>query len=284
MSACRIEPLAPLVDFLSGLQNGVIADIMLDVMPIVRVPKLSQKKMIDQLIDYVRSSGMLVEVCNSAAKFLTKEYLHMILRQYDPKANQKRPKREMIEQFVKLMNIKEGDENLCDDGQADGPCLAIVPCSDADFPACGARWADFPAQVVDYESCGRQMRKTKRKLIKKWFKGARLLRRKFLSKAIVKELKRCLDDGLLMQWTVATLRDHVSSVVDKPLHSGHARVFFNKKVQEVLISKRMKPRSRKKPKVVLMSEFAVPKKKFTMIADDAQWREMSAMRAQDMRT
>ena len=53
----------------------------------------------------------------------------------------------------------------------------------------------------------------------------------------------------------------------------------------MLISKRMKPRSRKKPKVVLMSAFAVPKKKFTMIADDAQIGScVRGMREQDMRT
>ena len=105
-----------------------------------------------------------------------------------------------------------------------------------------------------------------------------------LSKAIVAELKRCLrGDGFLMQWTVASLRDHVSSVVDKPLHSGHARVFSNKKIQEVLSSKYKKP-SKKKAALITHKDFAVPRKNFTLIVDPEQWREMVAMRTQDMRT
>ena len=51
-----------------------------------------------------------------------KDYLHMILRQYDPKADQKRPKSAMFDHFKKL-NMPEAAENLRDDG----PCLAIVP-------------------------------------------------------------------------------------------------------------------------------------------------------------
>ena len=131
---------------------------MLDVMPIVTAPKLSKKKLIDQLVDYVRSSGLLVDVCNSAAKGLRKDYLHMILRQYDPKADQKRLRSAMTDNFTKL-NMPEADENLRDGGQF----LAIVPY----LADCGARTADFHAQVVDYESCGRNMRKTQRKMNKK---------------------------------------------------------------------------------------------------------------------
>lgn len=248
---------------------------MVDVMPIIIAPKLRKEELIDQLADYVRSSGLLVDVCNSAVKGLSKDYLHMILRQYDPKADQKRPRSAMIDHFTKL-NMPEADENLRDDG----PCLAIVPY----LADCGARTADFHAQVVDYESCGRKLRKTQRKMNKKWMKGARLLRRQFLSKAIVAELKRCLrGNGFLMQWTVASLRDHVSSVVDKPLHSGHARVFFNKKIQEVLCSKYKKP-WKKKAALITHKHFAVPRKNFTLIADPEQWREMVAMRTQDMRT
>ena len=183
----------------------------------------------------------------------------------------------MVDHFTRRrLNMPKADENLRDDG----PCLAIVPY----LADCGARTADFHAQVVDYDSCGRTMRKTQRKMNKKWMKGARLLRRKLLSKAIVAELRRCLrGDGFLVQWTVASLRDHVSSVVDKPLHSGHARVFFNKKVQEVLFSMCKK---KKKGKAALITHrvFAVPRKNFTMIVDREQWREMMAMRTQDMRT
>ena len=53
--------------------------------------------MIDQLVDYVRSSGLLVDVCNSAVKGLRAEDLHEILRQYDPKAVRKRTKSAMID-------------------------------------------------------------------------------------------------------------------------------------------------------------------------------------------
>ena len=57
---------------------------MVDVMPIIIAPKLRREELIDQLADYVRSSGLLVDVCNSAVKGLRKDYLHIILRQYDP--------------------------------------------------------------------------------------------------------------------------------------------------------------------------------------------------------
>ena len=205
----------------------------------------------------------------------------MILRQHDPKADQKRPRSAMIDHFTKL-NMPEADENLRDDG----PCLAIVPY----LADCGARTADFHAQVVDFESCGRKLRKVQRKMQKKWMKGARLLRRKFLSKAIVAELKRCLrGDGFCKfkvvadRWTVASLRDHVASVVDHPLQSGHARVFFNMKLQYLLFSRAYK-RSKKKAARVMKKDFAVPRKNFTLIADPERWREMMAMRSQDMRT
>ena len=129
---------------------------MVDVMmPIITAPKLRKEELIDQLADYVRSSGLLVDVCNSAVKRLRKDYFHMILRQYDPKADQKRPRSAMIDHFTKL-NMPEADGNLRDDG----PCMAIVPY----LADCGARTAYCHAQVVDYESCGRKMRKAQREL------------------------------------------------------------------------------------------------------------------------
>ena len=78
----------------------------------------------------------------------------------------------------------------------------------------------------------------------------------------------------------------MSSVVDKPLHSGHAGVFFNEKVQEVLFSvcKKKKKRKKRKAALIIHKDFAVPRKNFTLIVDPEQWREMTAMRTQDMRT
>ena len=123
------------------------------------------------------------------------------------------------------------------------------------------------------------MRKTRRNQIKKWAKGARLLCRKFLSKAIVAELKLCIRDrSKMMEWTVRNLRDHVGSVVGKSLHSGQALMFFHRKLQELLPKKRPK-----KKEVIIHKGFAVPKATFTVIADPIQLREMRAMHRHDYR-
>ena len=99
----------------------------------------------------------------------------------------------------------------------------------------------------------------------------------FLSKAIVAELKLCLRPrSKLMQWTVASLRDHVASVVGSPLHGGQALMFFMKKLQQLL------PKHRPKKKAeIIHKDFAVPKATLTVIADPAQWREMKAIRRLD---
>ena len=94
-----------------------------------------------------------------------------------------------------------------------------------------------------------------------------MLRRKMLSKEIEVELKRCLRDNEMAEWSLQRLRAHVSSVVDKPLHSGQARIFFNRKVQELLISKR---RRRYRRKAALHRDVAVPKKSCTFIVDREQ--------------
>ena len=238
---------------------------MVEVMPMITAPNLKKDQLIDQLADYVRGSGPLADVCKLSLKGLRKDYLHMILRQYDPKASQKMPKSAMIDRFIQL------NERLRDDG----PCLAIVPYA-AD---CGDRAADFSNQIVDFEKSNRKMIKTKRKLMKKWTKGARLLCRKFLSKAIVDELKKCLRPRReLMKWTVASLRDHVASVVGRSLHGGQALMFFNRKLQELLPK-----RHPKKKGEIIHKDFAVPKATFTVIADPAQWREMMSMRRLDYR-
>ena len=47
------------------------------------------------------------------------------------------------------------------------------------------------------------------------------MRRKLVSVSILAELKRCLfPRDLFMQWTVASLRDHASSVVGSSLHGA----------------------------------------------------------------
>ena len=196
---------------------------MVEVMPIITAPTGKKDELINKLADHVRNSGSLADVCKLSLKGLRKDHLHMILRQYDPKASHKMQKSAMIDRF-----IEKCDESLRDDG----PCLAIVPYV-AD--------ADCSNQVVDFEKNNRKMRKVARKQIKKWAKGARQLARKFLSRAIVAELKLCLRDrSQLMEWTVRSLREHVGSVVGKSLHSGQALMFFHRKLQELLPKKRPK--------------------------------------------
>ena len=279
MSACRsvlAEPLAPLVEHLQGETVKEIQRVMFEVMPILSAPQGKKQKLIDQLVAFVLGSESLADVlaavCTSALENLTVDMIHRLLRQWDPKSKWKRVRKPMIEHFIQL-NMPQVDGNLHDDG----PCLTVVPY----VADCGAPTADCHAQVVDYESSGRKMRKTQRKMYKTWLKGARLLRRKKLSKAIAAELMWCLRDNEKKDWSVAKLRAHVSFLVDKPLHSGHARVFFQKKLQEILLMKRKKRRQKRaKP---IHADFAVPKKRLTVIADAEQWREMRAMHTQDVR-
>ena len=264
MATCRTsarQPLAPLVDRLRQSTKREIQNIMVEVMPIFTAPTGKKDELINKLADHVRNSGSLADVCKLSLKGLKKDHLHMILRQYDPKASHKMQKSAMIDRF-----IEKCDESLRDDG----PCLAIVPYV-AD--------ADCSNQVVDFEKNNRKMRKVARKQIKKWAKGARLLARKFLSKAIVAELKLCLRDrSQLMKWTVRSLREHVGSVVGKSLHRGQALMFFHRKLQELLPKKRPN-----KKEVILHKGFAVPAKNVTFIADPIQLREMRAMHRQDHR-
>ena len=150
----------------------------------------------------------------------------MTLRQYEPKAATNLRKSALIDKFIQL-NMPRADGV-----RDDGPCLAIVPYVDKTS-------ADFPGQLVDFDDNKRKMRKAKKKMIKGWLKGAKLIRRRLLSADVIAELKRSLrKDGGLMQWTVASLRDHVSSVVGISLKTGPALVFFHKKLQQLLPTKR----------------------------------------------
>ena len=265
-----LQPFAPLVGLLKSKTNSAIKSLIIDVIPMMAfAPNLKKQQLIDQLIDYVRSSGSLAAVCRTALKGIKKDYLHMILLQYDLKATMKMRINAMIDQFISLNMPRKG---LPDDE----PCTAIVPY----VAPCGARGADFPGQMVDFEKTNRKMRKTKKKLMKKWLKGASLIRRRLLSAAIVAELKRCLfPRGRRLQWTVESLRNHVSSVVGNSLHGGHALIFFHDKLQQLLPRKK-----RSKKKAQFDNRYcAVPKANFTVIADPVQFRELMAMRRQDRR-
>jgi hypothetical protein len=157
-----------LLDRLRDFSIREIKRIMVDVMPMLSAPNKKKAELIDQLVNFARSPGCLFDVCKSAIKDFKKDDIHTILLQYDPKADQKWTKSAMIEHFAEL-NMPEVGTNLRDDG----PCLAIVPY----VADCGAQTADCHAQVVDYESNDRKMRKAQRTLYKKWLNGARFLRR-----------------------------------------------------------------------------------------------------------
>ena len=269
MSACRSadrQPLAPLIELLRGTTKRGIQDVMIDVMPMITAPNMRKEDLIAMLADYVRNPGMLAVACSRALKGMTKKYLHMTLRQYDPSAAEKRSKAAMIDHFIEL-NV--GRESIHDDV----PCMAIVP-YDAGG---GTRVSDYPAhaQLVELGKKGRKLVKLKAKLIKKWLKGGRLIRRKYMSATIAAELRRCLRQGQ-KGWTVASLRQHVSSVVGISLHAGQALIFFNRKLQQLLPRKRQ--RTNKPP---VLKDCAVPTKGFAAISDPIQWREMKAMRSAD---
>ena len=270
MSACRSadrQPLAPLIELLRGTTKRGIQDVMIDVMPMITAPNMRKEDLIAMLADYVRNSGMLAVACNRALKGLNKKYLHMTLRQYDPSATEKRSKAAMIDHFIELNMPRESIHY-------DVPCMAIVPY----VAGAGTRVPDYPAhaQLVELGKKGQRLIKLKAKLIKNWMKGGRLMRRKHMSAAIAAELKRCLRRRLWKEWTVASLRQHVSSVVGSSLHAGQALIFFNRKLQQLL------PRKRPRKKTPSVHQyFAVPKKGFTVISDPIQWREMKAMRIVD---
>ena len=60
---------------------------MVAVMPIFTAPNGKKDELINKLADHVRNSGSLADVCKLSLKSLRKDYLHMFLRQYDPKAS-----------------------------------------------------------------------------------------------------------------------------------------------------------------------------------------------------
>ena len=130
------QPLVPLVDLIKGNTKREIQNLMIEVMPILFVPSLNKRQLIDELIDYVRASGSVDQVCRLALKGFRKDYLHMILRQYDLKAAKTMRKSAMIDHFISL-NMPRECENFRDD-----------------------------AQLVDVDDMTRKRKKTKKKIIK----------------------------------------------------------------------------------------------------------------------
>ena len=137
---------APLADFLKSSTCGFVKQLMFDTMPILSIPNLTKEKLIDQLVDHVRSSGALENVCRNALKGLSKNYLCMTVRQYEPKAATNLRKSALIDKFIQL-NMPRADGV-----RDDGPCLAIVPYVDK-------MSADLPGQVVDFDDNMRNMSK-----------------------------------------------------------------------------------------------------------------------------
>ena len=152
MATCRSidrQPLAPLVDLLRGFAKRDIQCVMLKVMPIITAPSLRKDQLIDQLADYVRSYGSLADVCKLSVKGLRKDYLHMLLRQYDAKESSRMPKSAMIDKFIHLsMPHKSLRDN--------GPCMAIVPY--VDNRSADVRTADFPGQPLGSDDNARKIK------------------------------------------------------------------------------------------------------------------------------
>ena len=229
MSACRSvvlqkrcldarvskSSLAPLVDLIEGYSKRKIKKIMEDVMPVVIAPdlrKVRKETLIDQLLDFVRSSGLLADVCHSAMEELSNESITMILRLYDAAFDNPDPTRsksEMIQHFTQV-NIDYDDDI---GGMIPKICGAPVPDCDAqvvnythiprgskrhcfrghDFERhqmvasgviprswlvddCGAPMADCDAELVDYQTAVRLSRKREdRDMCQKRLKRARKL-------------------------------------------------------------------------------------------------------------
>ena len=106
MAACSsadFQPMAPLVELLRGKTKQEICKLMVTVMPIMVAPSNVKKdKLIEELADYARSSGTIADVCRTALGGYTKSYIHLLIRQYDPRAASKMPKSAMIDKFIEL--------------------------------------------------------------------------------------------------------------------------------------------------------------------------------------
>ena len=151
MATCRSadqQPLAPLVGLLNAATKREIQRVMADATHYVTPPNGKKEELIQEAADFVRRYGHLADVCKSALKGLKKEYIHMILRQYDPTVSHSKSKKLMIDDFICL------NEPKC----ADVPCLAIVPY----IADSGVRKVGFPCQLVDFCKTSRKLPKDKK--------------------------------------------------------------------------------------------------------------------------
>ena len=72
-------------------------------------PKLRKAGFIDQLADFARSSGLLVDVCTLSVKELklSRECLHRTILQYDSKAVKKSKKEQKLMQTFVMMGLSK---------------------------------------------------------------------------------------------------------------------------------------------------------------------------------
>ena len=264
---------APLAGMLNGLPVVQIKALMLEVMPILRLPSGRKESLIASLIDYVVDSPhrVLADTCKGTVKGFRKRYLFMLIREHDPRTPLSLSKAALIDHFISL------NKPLANTPKVDEPCTAIV-LYDKSKVARECERGNHSGQLVDIGKHGNKLIKLKKRLIKTWLKSGRLMRRKAVSAAMIREMRHCLSRGRWKTWTVASLKDHVASVVGVRLDAGHAMIFFHKKLQQYL------PRKPKKKIKGPMThrDYSVPTTGCSFIADPGQWREMRAMFREDI--
>ena len=261
MASADRRACAPLASMLNGLPTRQIKDVMLEVMPYLTVPNLRKELLIASLIDFVvESPHRLADACKLTVKGINKSYLLMLIREHDPRTSGKLAKAELIDHFIRL------NAPLASAPKVDEPCTAIVLYDKS----------NIAGQLVDIGKHGNKLIKIKKRLMKTWLKGGRLMRRKAVSAAMICEMKSCLTRGKWKKWTVTSLKEHVALTVGVCLDAGHALIFFHRKLQQLLPRKRkriMRPENNK--------DYSVPKTGCSFIADAGQWREICAMHRED---
>ena len=272
MTSADRRPCAPLAGMLNGLPTQQIKDLMHQVMPILTIPKMRKEELIASLIDFlVGSPHRIADTCKATVKDIQKPYLSMLIRDIDPRTPRKLSKSGLIDHFISLNTPPASAPKV------DEPCTAIVLYDKNNLAReCGQGSHD--GQMVDIGKHGNKLIKTRKRLIKMWMKGGRLMRRKAVSKAMIREMRHCLSRGKWKNWTVTSLKDHVASVVGVRLDTGHALIFFHKKLQQYLPRK---PKSKKINGPVTHAHYSVPKAGCLFIADADQWREIRAMFRED---
>ena len=272
MTSADRRPCAPLAGMLNGLPTQQIKDLMHQVMPILTIPKMRKEELIASLIDFlVGSPHRIADTCKATVKDIQKPYLSMLIRDIDPRTPRKLSKSGLIDHFISLNTPPASAPKV------DEPCTAIVLYDKNNLAReCGQGSHD--GQMVDIGKHGNKLIKTRKRLIKMWMKGGRLMRRKAVSAAMIREMRHCLSRGKWKNWTVTSLKDHVASVVGVRLDTGHALIFFHKKLQQYLPRK---PKSKKIDGPVTHAHYSVPKAGCLFIADADQWREIRAMFRED---